>query len=262
MRIALAQLLSSTDPAENLKTVAEHVHRAAEAGASLVVFPEAAMCRFGVPLGPVAQPLDGPWAEGVRAAARSAGVTVLAGMFTPADDGRVHNTLLAVGPEVDTHYDKIHLFDAFGFTESRTVSPGEVPVIIRVDGVGVGLSTCYDIRFPGLYQALAERGAEVIAVAASWGAGAGKVEQWELLARARALDSTSFVVACGQADPATAGEPAGKAPTGVGHSLVVSPTGAVLAGLGPETGLLVVDVNVDEVAAARQALPVLVNRRW
>ena len=258
MRIALAQMLSGTDPAENLLTMTGFAERAAAAEASLLVFPEAAMCRFGVPLGPVSQPLEGPWAQGVRELADSAGIGIVAGMFTPADDGRVYNTLLAVGPRFSEHYDKVHLYDAHGFTESRTVAPGAGLVLIEVDDVRVGLSTCYDIRFPGLYQALADRGADVIVVAASWGAGPGKVEQWELLARARALDSTAFVAACGQADP---GE-ATKAPTGVGHSLVVSPTGVVLDRLGAEPGLLVVEVDVTAVAAARQALPVLANRRW
>ena len=258
MRIALAQMSSGTDPAENLAQMGSYAERAAAAEASLLVFPEAAMCRFGVPLGPVAQPVDGPWAHGVRQLADSAGISIVAGMFTPADDGRVYNTLLAVGPGSSEHYDKVHLYDAHGFTESRTVAPGSELVVVEVGNVRVGLSTCYDIRFPGLYQTLADRGAELIVVAASWGAGPGKVAQWELLARARALDSTTFIAACGQADP---GE-ATKAPTGVGHSVVVSPTGVVLDRLGAEPGLLVVDLDVTAVATAREALPVLANRRW
>jgi len=258
VRVALAQMLSGTDPAENLRTMDFYVEQAAEADASLVVFPEAAMCCFGVPLGPVAEPLDGAWADGVRELADTADLSIIAGMFTPAGDGRVYNTLLAVGTLFDEHYHKVHLFDAYGFTESRTVAPGSGLVVVEVDGVRVGLSTCYDIRFPGLYQALADRGADLIVVAASWGAGQGKVEQWELLARARALDSTTYIAACGQADPGRAS----RAPTGVGHSLVVSPTGAVLDRLGAAPGLLVLDVDVEQVAAARQALPVLANRRW
>ena len=258
MRVALAQMLSGTDPAENLRTMDFYVEQAAEADASLVVFPEAAMCCFGVPLGPVAEPLDGAWADGVRELADTADLSIIAGMFTPAGDGRVYNTLLAVGTLFDEHYHKVHLFDAYGFTESRTVAPGSGLVVVEVDGVRVGLSTCYDIRFPGLYQALADRGADLIVVAASWGAGQGKVDQWELLARARALDSTTYIAACGQADPGRAS----RAPTGVGHSLVVSPTGAVLDRLGAAPGLLVLDVDVEQVAAARQALPVLANRRW
>lgn len=127
MRIALAQLLSDTDPAVNLKLVEDYTRRAADAGARLVAFPEGTMCRFGVPLAPVAEPLDGPWADEVRRIAHSAGITVLAGMFTPAPDGRVTNTILATGPDVDAHYHKIHMYDAFGFAESEAVAPAGSP---------------------------------------------------------------------------------------------------------------------------------------
>ncbi|MGO8771033.1 MAG: carbon-nitrogen hydrolase family protein [Mycobacterium sp.] len=262
MRIALAQILSGSDPSANLQLVREYTGRAADAGARLVVFPEATMCRFGVPLRPVAEPVDGPWADGVRRVAADAGITVIAGMFTPADDGRVTNTLVAAGPgrpnQPDTHYDKIHLYDAFGFTESRTVAPGREPVVITVDGIGVGLSICYDIRFPALYTELARRGAQVIAVCASWGAGRGKLEQWTLLARARALDSMSYVAAVGQADPGDALTGSG-APTGVGGSLVASPFGEVVASAGPHPQLVVADIDVDRVAEARESIALLRN---
>src|SRR5882762_10793335 len=146
VRIALAQIVSTPEPQHNLELVEEQVRAAAEAGARLVVFPEATMCCFGVPLGPVAEPLDGPWASRVRELADDAGLTVVAGMFTPSADGRVHNTLLATGGGVEASYDKIHLFDAFGFAESDTVAPGSQPVTIEVDGLTVGLATCYDLR--------------------------------------------------------------------------------------------------------------------
>ena len=258
MRIALAQILAGPDPAANLSTVGDYTRRAAEAGARLVVFPEATMCRFGVPLGPVAEPFDGPWADAVRAIAQDAGVTVLAGMFTPAADGRVTNTLLATGGGVEARYDKIHLYDAFGFTESQTVAPGREPVVVDVDGTGVGLTLCYDIRFPYLYTELADRGAEVITVSASWGAGPGKLEQWTLLARARALDSGCFVAAAGQAYPGP--ELAAQAPTGVGGSLVSSPLGEVLAAAGPDPDLLLCDIATDSVAKIRDTVGVLRNR--
>src|SRR6478752_3275414 len=135
MRIALAQLCSSADPTANLGLVEDFTRRAAEAGARLVSFPEATMCRFGVRLEPIAEPLDGPWASGVRAIAARFGIVVVAGMFCPSADGRVTNTLIATGPGVDAHYHKIHLYDAFGFTESRTVAPGSDPVTLTVDGV-------------------------------------------------------------------------------------------------------------------------------
>jgi deaminated glutathione amidase len=262
VRIALAQVVSTPEPARNLELIAEQTRAAADAGARLVVFPEAAMCCFGVKLGPIAEPLDGPWAGRVRELAAEAGVTVVAGMFTPAADGRVHNTLLATGNGVDARYDKIHLFDAFGFAESDTVAPGEEPVTISVDGVTVGLATCYDLRFPGLFQLLGDAGAGLILVPASWGAGPGKREQWDLLVRARALDSTTFVAACGQADPSTVGRSAGSAPTGIGASVVAGPLGGIVDQLGAEPGLLVLDIDLGEVDAARKAVPVLANRRF
>lgn len=265
MRIALAQILSGTDPAANLQLVREYSGRAAEAGAELVVFPEATMCRFGVPLAPIAEPIDGPWADGVRRIATDSGITVIAGMFTPAGDGRVTNTLIAAGPGglPDAHYDKIHLYDAFGFTESRTVAPGREPVVITVGELRVGLSVCYDIRFPALYTELAQRGAQLIAVCASWGSGPGKLDQWTLLARARALDSTSYVAAAGQADPGHALSGPGSAPgapTGVGGSLVVSPLGEVVASAGDRPQLVVADIDPARVTEARDSIAVLRNR--
>jgi predicted amidohydrolase len=262
VRIALAQIAASADPAENLDLVADGATRAAAAGATLVVFPEATMCAFGHPLGPIAEPLSGPWAQQVRAVATDAGLTVVVGMFTPAADGRVHNTLLATGGGVEESYDKIHLFDAFGFAESRTVAAGTKPVSIVVGGVAVGLATCYDLRFPGLFQTLASGGAEVIVVPASWGAGPGKREQWDLLVRARALDSTAFVAACDQADPTTVGRESGKAPTGIGASAVVGPLGSIQEQLGAEPGLLVSELDLEAVEQARAAVPVLANRRF
>ncbi|MGH3638357.1 MAG: carbon-nitrogen hydrolase family protein [Mycobacterium sp.] len=258
MRIALAQIQSSTDPLTNLDLVEGYTRRAADAGARLVLFPEATMCRFGVPLKPVAEPLDGPWATGVRTLAERSGIVVVAGMFCPSDDGRVTNTLIATGAGIDEHYHKIHLYDAFGFTESRTVAPGLDPVVITVDGVGVGVTTCYDIRFPELYVELAQRGAQVITVHASWGSGPGKLEQWTLLARARALDSTSVVAAVGQAYPGD--EIAASGPTGVGGSLVCSPTGDVVTAAGADPQLLVFDVDLNTVDQARDAIAVLRNR--
>ena len=263
LRVALVQVNSGADPQANLALLASEAEAATAEGAELVVFPEAMMRRFGLPLAEVAEPLDGRWASGVRAVAERLGVVIVAGMFTPTDDGRVSNTLLATGPGVESHYDKIHLFDAFGFAESVTVAPGTEPVVIKVGPASVGLTTCYDVRFPGLFTRLAELGAEAVVVAASWGAGPGKIDQWRLLTRARALDSTCLVLAAGQADPSVASQPArGGAPLGIGYSAVVSPLGEVMSALGPGPGQLLVDCDLDQVAAARETLPVLKNRRF
>ncbi|MGI5409633.1 carbon-nitrogen hydrolase family protein [Streptomyces chartreusis] len=260
MRIALSQLTTGPDPGKNLLLVEEWTRRAADAGARVVVFPEASMACFGTPLAPLAEPLDGPWADGVRRIARDAGTVVVAGMFTPAAGGRVANTLLATGPGVEASYDKIHLYDAFGFRESDTVAAGSAPTVIDVDGVRLGLATCYDVRFPELFRAHADAGAVGTLLAASWGAGPGKPEQWELLVRARALDATVWLAAVGQADPGAGGGP-GSAPTGIGLSLVAGPDGTVRHALGAEPELLVADLDTDEVAALRQRISVLANRR-
>ena len=289
MRIALAQIWSTRDPARNLREVERAAEEAAAAGASLVVFPEAAMTAFGSDLAAAAEALDGPWASAVRDLAGRLRVTIVVGMFTPGRAGKVRNTLLVAGPtgEQLAAYDKVHLFDAFGHAESDSVEGGDEAVTVAVgrgDGEAgrhavLGLATCYDVRFPAPFLANAASGAEVSVVAASWGDGPGKVDQWQLLTRARAADSTTFVVAVGQAAPAavatgarasgdveteraaTAAAASGS-PTGVGHSLVASPFGAVVAELGAEPGLLVVDLDLDEVAEARRTLPVLANQRF
>ncbi|WNO76086.1 carbon-nitrogen hydrolase family protein [Streptomyces sp. AM8-1-1] len=262
MRIALSQITTGPDPAQNLAVLREQAHRAAESGARVVVFPEAAMACFGTRLGPIAEPLDGPWATEVRRIAEEAGLVVVAGMFTPAAEGKVTNTLLATGPGVEAAYDKIHLYDAFGFAESDTVAAGSDVVTIDVDGVRVGLATCYDVRFPELFRAHADAGAVLTLLPASWGAGPGKRDQWELLTRARALDATLWVAAVGQADPVASGATVtSKAPTGIGHSAVVGPDGTVRQRLDAGPGLLVADIDPDEVAAVRRAIPVLANRR-
>jgi predicted amidohydrolase len=291
MRIALAQIWSTRDPARNLREVERATEEAAAEGAELVVFPEAAMTAFGSDLAAVAEPLDGPWASTVLGLAGRLGVTIVVGTFTPGQDATVRNTLLVAGPggELAASYDKVHLFDAFGHAESDSVEGGDEAVTVAVGGGNgdddagrgavVGLATCYDVRFPALFLANAASGAQVSVVAASWGDGPGKVDQWQLLTRARAADSTTFVVAVGQADPAAvaaAARASGDAetereataaaasasPTGVGHSLIASPFGAVVAELGAEPGLLVVDLDLDEVAAARRTLPVLANQRF
>ncbi|MFA7514008.1 MAG: nitrilase-related carbon-nitrogen hydrolase, partial [Mycolicibacterium vanbaalenii] len=178
------------------------------------------------------------------------------------DDDRVTNTLIATGPGVDARYDKIHLYDAFGFSESKTVAPGRDPVVITVESesgpVKVGLTLCYDIRFPELYVELAERGAEIITAHASWGNGPGKIDQWTLLARARAIDTSTVVAAVGQAYPGD--EIAALGPTGVGHSVVASALGEVLASAGADPQLLMCDIDLEAARAARQTVAVMHNR--
>ncbi len=233
---------SEPDVATNLTTIRTYIAEAARLGADLVVFPEAAMFPFDAGrLDIVAQPLSGPFATAVTKAAVEHDVTVVVGMFTPADtvyrypDGRrttepiagagetnrfrrVYNTLLITGPHGTDHYNKIHTFDAFGYRESDTVKPGDRRVVYEIDGVTIGLATCYDIRFPAHFYALAKAGATVMVVPTSWTDGPGKLGQWRTLTSARALDTTSYLVAAGQSRP---GSPdrygVNDGPTGIGH---------------------------------------------
>ena len=258
LTVAAAQVRSGTDPVANLEQATDAVRRAADAGARLVVLPEATSASFARNPKHAAEPLDGPFAEGIRAAAAQAGVTVVVGLFEPAGDGRVHNTLLVTGPAGEATYRKVHLFDAFDSRESDTVAPGEGYVVTDVEGgdagpVRVGLATCYDVRFADQFTALGARGAELVVLPTSWGDGPGKADQWDVLVRARALDSQAWLLAAAQAWQ----EPVKGAPLGIGRSMLVDPLGAVHARLGADPDLLVAEVDLDVVAAVRKRIPVL-----
>lgn len=253
LRVAACQLSAGADPHDNLRVATAAVARAADAGARLVVLPEATMARFGTRLADVAQPLDGPFADGLRAAAARHGVTVVAGLFEPADDGRVHNTLLLTGPGGEVTYRKIHLYDAFGSRESDTVAPGSTLVTARVDRVLVGLATCYDVRFADQFTALGRAGAQVVVLPASWGEGPGKAEQWDLLVRSRAMDAQAWLLACDQAwSP-----PQGADPLGIGRSALIDPLGGVRGRLGHEPGVLTGEVDTALVEQVRARVPIL-----
>ena len=254
MHVAAVQLTSSPDPAHNLGLVAEWASRAVDAGAQLAVFPEATMACFGTSLHGIAQPLDGPFADGVRRVARDLGVLVVVGMFTPATDGRVHNTLLATdGGDVDVSYRKIHLFDAFTSRESEAVAPGDNLVTFAALGATIGLATCFDVRFADQFTSLGRLGADVICLPASWADGPGKADQWDALVTARAMDAQAFVVAADQ----SLTETGGRAPRGIGRSAVVGPLGAVVGRLGDDPGVLLSRIDIAEVAAVRAAVPIL-----
>ena len=258
LTVAACQLSSTRDPRENLASVREFATRAAHAGAALAVFPEATMVSFDSPLAELAEPLDGEFATGVRAVAADLGLTLVVGMFEPADDGRVHNTLLATGPGVEAAYRKIHLYDAFGSRESDLVAPGtDITTLDLALGEGrsvrVGLATCYDVRFADQFTALGRAGAQVVVLPASWGEGPGKAEQWDVLTRARAMDAQAWFVACDQAWR----PPQGSDALGIGRSAVLDPLGGVRARLDHRPDVLVTTVDLDLVEDVRARVPVL-----
>ena len=267
MKVAAVQLTSTGNVTENQEIALAKIREAAGNGARLIVLPEATSQNFrSGRLDEQAQSLEGPFATAIQALAEELEVTVVAGMFCPADtverDGktinRVSNTALIAGPGVLGGYDKIHTYDAFDYRESDTVLAGESLVAFDVDDLVVGVATCYDIRFPEQFKELASQGAQLIVVPTSWADGPGKLEQWRLLTAARALDSTSYIVAAGQSRPggdAEAGNPSG--PTGIGHSTIVDPNGVRVAEAGYEDDILYAEIDPNEVAKTRRTLPVV-----
>jgi len=251
LRVRIWQHASSLDPAENRAALA----RLPEAASDLLVLPEAFARDFGDPgsdLAPYAEPLDGPFVTGLREAASRRGTAMLAGMFETSDDpARPYNTLVLTDGEELVSYRKIHLYDSFGQRESDLVSPGQVaPVVTGVGGFRTGLMTCYDLRFPELARALCGAGAEVLVLPAAWVAGPGKIAQWQTLLRARAIENICWVVAAAQPGPRYCG-----------HSMVVAPTGDVVAEAGEGEELLETTLDLAAVREARERNPSLGNRR-
>lgn len=275
MIVALMQILSGEDPKDNLRLVEEQAERAAGEGAELLIFPEATSQAFGTGrLDERAEALDGAFASGVRAIAERLDVVIVVGMFCTADtverDGkqinRVDNVALVAGRGIDESYAKIHCYDAFGYRESDTVRPGNRLVAVDVPSRSgrlwkFGLAICFDIRFPEQFIALArDYGVEAIAVPTSWHDGPGKLEQWRILTSARALDSTCYILAAGQARPggaARAGSDDG--PTGIGHSQAIAPNGERLAEGGYGEEIVYVELDSASVESARSSIPVLLN---
>ena len=252
LRVAVWQHASALEPAVNRDALAA-IEPAP--GTDLVVLPEAFARDFGEPgsaLAPYAEPLDGPFVGAVRGLADRTGAAVLAGMFErSADPERPYNTVVLAQDDRLATYRKIHLYDSFGQRESDLVAAGEpTPVVVDVAGFRVGLMTCYDLRFPELARALVTAGAEVLVLPAAWVAGPGKVEHWQTLLRARAIENLCWVVAAGQPGPRYCG-----------HSMVVSPTGDVVAEVADGEHWLTATLDLDAVRDARRRNPSLENRR-
>lgn len=259
MRIALCQIPVGDDPKENLERAREALASAPDA--DLALFPEATQVRFGGAMADAAEPLDGPWVTALAEAAGEHGTAVIAGVFEPAGDGRVHNTAVAIdgsGTLVGS-YRKIHLFDSFGGRESDLVAPGDAPVVVSLCGMRVGLMTCYDIRFPELARALVDRGAEMLVVIAAWAQGTFKEEHWVTLVRARAIENTTWVAAVDNVPDRRASNSGPR--TGVGRSLLIDPMGTVQADLGPFAAVRVGEIDDAFTTRVREILPSLEHRR-
>jgi predicted amidohydrolase len=209
-----------------------------------------------------ARPIPGPFTEAFGDVARRHDAWILAGSLaeTSDDPGCPYNTSVLIDPDgrIAATYRKIHLFDVAVDdgpvdTESARVSAGDQPVVAAVDDVLVGLSICYDLRFPELYRTLALAGAEVLAVPSNFTERTGR-DHWEVLLRARAIENGAWVVAPGQS-----GGPPGN--PSFGRSMIVDPWGTVVAQAADGVGIVRADVETDRVAAVRRQIPSLANRR-
>jgi predicted amidohydrolase len=264
MRIAVCQLNSRADRASNLAVAGDLLERAAAAGADLAVLPE-----YVDYLGPAAgepkpEPLDGEFATYFADAARRLNMWLVAGSFHEAgpDAAHTYNTSLVFdrGGALAATYRKIHLFDVeipgrVSHRESDRVAPGSGTVAVDIDGVRVGLSICYDLRFPELYRRLAVTAeARVIVVPAAFTTHTGR-DHWEVLLRARAIENQCYVVAAGQFGDHDPGRSC------FGRSMVIDPWGTVVAQAPDGIGIAVADVDLERLDEIRRSVPSLANRR-
>ena len=261
--VAAIQMSSTPEKAQNLATAEHLIHRAALAGAELVALPELWSCHgLENVYRENAEPVPGPTTEFLGTLARELGVYVLAGSILEGVPGsnRLHNTSTFFGPdgELAAVYRKIHLFDVKApdreYLESKTIAPGRAIVTAKAGATTLGLSVCYDLRFPELYRLLALKGAEVLAVPAAFTLQTGK-DHWELLLRARAVENQAFVLA-----PAQWGQKADGRWT-YGRSMVVDPWGTVLATCPDRDGYAHATLDLDYLDRFRTEFPALTNRR-
>jgi len=263
VRVALVQMNSQDDKAANLEKAEALVARAAAWGPDLVVLPE-----LWTYLGPrkrhpeVAEPIPGDTSDLLGRLASRYGFWLVGGSYLEAVEGseRFFNTSVVIDPRGDlvARYRKLHLFDVEVegklYQESATVAPGSEVVVVDVARAAVGLSICYDLRFPELYRRLAARGARVVTVPAAFTMETGK-DHWEVLLRARAIENQVWVLAAAQC---------GSYPPNhvcYGHAMVVDPWGVVRAQAGSDEGVVVADLDFGLQERVRRHLPVLAHRR-
>jgi predicted amidohydrolase len=263
MRAAAVQLNSTTDKGRNLAAAAKLVEEAAAAGAELIALPEKwNLLGEGDRLRAGAEGLDGESLGAVREWASRLRVWILAGSIAEAAPGedRVFNTSVLVDRDGETAavYRKIHLFDVdvggVVYRESEHEQPGEEIVVADAGGVEIGMTVCYDLRFPELYRILAVRGARLVTVPSAFTFHTGR-DHWEVLLRARAIENQVFVLAPNQF---------GEVPprySSYGHSMIVDPWGVVLAQAPDEECFIAADLDLAKQETVRAELPSLANRR-
>jgi deaminated glutathione amidase len=264
LRVAAVQLNSTADTTVNLAAADRLTRAAAADGARLIVLPEKwTAMGSDEQQRAAAEPLDGPLVEWARAIARELEVDLLAGSMLELVSGqeKLANTSVHVDPhgEIRAAYRKMHMFDVEvdgrSYRESELEEPGDEIVLSQTaDGVELGLSICYDLRFPELYRILAVRGARVLVLPAAFTLATTR-DHWETLVRARAIENQAFVVAANQYGAHPGGQRSG------GRSMIVDPWGVVLAQAADGEGHIVADLDLERQRQIRARLPALANRR-
>jgi predicted amidohydrolase len=263
LRVAAVQLNSAQDTDANL-AIADRLTRAAvRDGAELVLLPEKwSVLGDGGQLRAGSQTLDGPAISWARATARELAIDLVAGSIVERTAGeRLANTSVHIAPdgEIRAVYRKIHMFDVtvegISYRESEHEEPGgEIVLSSTAEGVQLGLSICYDLRFPELYRILALRGARVLLVPAAFTLATTR-DHWETLLRARAIENQAFVVAANQIGEHPPGRRSG------GRSMIIDPWGVVLATASDAVSQITADLDLGRLEAIREELPALANRR-
>lgn len=256
LNVSAAQFAASEDWQENLKSCADVIQSAEADGVDLLVLPEGVLARFigeRERIRDHAQPLDGPFVTGLAAVTRDLSLTVVLGIHETSDNPRPYNTLVVLrAGEVIGVYRKLHLYDAFSMLESDNITAANVvPDLIDVSGFKVGLMTCYDVRFPELARLLTLAGADVLVLPAAWVRGPQKEHHWQVLATARALENTVYLVGSGECGARN-----------IGQSIIVDPLGAVVAQAGSEPTTISARISRERIESVRAQLPVLENRRF
>lgn len=264
LRVAAVQMNTRNDKAQNIETALRLIDRAAAEGARLIALPEV-WSFLGDDEGSraAAEPIPGPTIELLAERARRHDVYIHAGSIQEARPGdpRMFNTTALIDPRGDiiAKYSKIHMFDVVldgvaSYQESATVSPGDEIVTADVDGFTVGLTICYDIRFPELYRILALRGAEIIFQPAAFTLTTGK-DHWEVLIRARAIENTVYMVSPAQVGSYAEGK------WSWGRSMIVNPWGTVVATAPDEETVVIANLDRELLQRVRRQVPSLANRK-
>lgn len=262
LRLALCQMPAGMDKQKNVDLALSMLQEAADGGAGLAVLPEMFMCPYSNRyFRAYSESADGPTLRAVSEAAARLGMYVAAGTIPEADGEKLYNTCFVFGPDgsMIARHRKIHLFDiniegGQKFRESLTLSPGKDLCLFDTPWGRVGVTVCFDVRFPELALALAARGARLIISPASFAVTTGS-DHWDLLFRARALDTQCFTAGCGAA------RLEGGVYTPFAHSIVCSPWGDVIGRAGTGTEVLFADIDLDMADSIRAQLPVLSARR-